>query len=80
MFSICFEVYFVEPVVVDYFWSKMSDSCLPPGAELHFEAEELLLRLEAAEDGSFILTPFKVLALSVDFDFKIDLIVCGPET
>ncbi|GKE44442.1 hypothetical protein Tco_1471726, partial [Tanacetum coccineum] len=53
---------------------------LPAGAELTFEAEELLLPLAEAEDGSFIITPFKVLALNVDFDLKIDLIVLGPET
>ncbi|GKF43736.1 hypothetical protein Tco_0130288, partial [Tanacetum coccineum] len=35
--------------------------------------------LEGAEDGSFSVIPFKVLALNVDFDFKIDLIVFGPE-
>nr|GEZ51470.1 hypothetical protein [Tanacetum cinerariifolium] len=33
-----------------------------------------------AEDGPFIMTPFKVSALNVDFDLKIDLIVFGPET
>ncbi|GKC33601.1 hypothetical protein Tco_1045985 [Tanacetum coccineum] len=48
---------------------------LPAGAELTFEAEELLLPLAGAEDGSFIMTPFKVSALNVDFDLKIDLIV-----
>ncbi|GKD74801.1 hypothetical protein Tco_1333083, partial [Tanacetum coccineum] len=53
---------------------------LPARAELTFEAEELLLPLAGAEDGSFIMTPFKVLALNVDFDFKIYLIVFGPET
>nr|GEW24042.1 hypothetical protein [Tanacetum cinerariifolium] len=47
--------------------------------ELTFEAEELLLTLAGAEDGSFIMTPFEVSALNVDFDFKIDLIVFGPE-
>ncbi|GJW40859.1 hypothetical protein Tco_0066704 [Tanacetum coccineum] len=52
---------------------------LPAGAELTFEAGELLLPLAGAEDGSFILTPFKVSTLNVDFDLKIDLIVFGPE-
>nr|GEV70104.1 putative reverse transcriptase domain-containing protein [Tanacetum cinerariifolium] len=51
---------------------------LPAGAELTFEAKELLLPLSGADDGSFIMTPFK--ALNVDFDLKIDLIVIGPET
>ncbi|GJY38566.1 hypothetical protein Tco_0424930 [Tanacetum coccineum] len=53
---------------------------LPAGAELVLEAEELLLPLVGAEEGSFIVIPFKVSALNVDFDFKIDLIVFGPET
>nr|GEV96232.1 putative reverse transcriptase domain-containing protein [Tanacetum cinerariifolium] len=52
---------------------------LPTGAESTFEAKELLLPLARAEDDSFILTPFKVLALNVDFDLKIDLIVFGPD-
>ncbi|GKF21669.1 hypothetical protein Tco_0070307, partial [Tanacetum coccineum] len=47
--------------------------------ELTFEAKELLLPLAGAEDGSFIVTPFKVSALNVDFDLKIDLIVFDPE-
>nr|GEW52834.1 reverse transcriptase domain-containing protein [Tanacetum cinerariifolium] len=50
------------------------------GAELFFEAGRFLLTLAGAEDGSFMVTPFKVLALSVEFDFKIDLIVFGPDT
>ncbi|GJY32448.1 retrovirus-related pol polyprotein from transposon TNT 1-94 [Tanacetum coccineum] len=33
-----------------------------------------------AEEGSFKVILFKVLALNVEFDFKIDLIVFGPET
>ncbi|GJX03463.1 hypothetical protein Tco_0189379 [Tanacetum coccineum] len=33
-----------------------------------------------SEEGSFIVIPFKVSALNVDFDFKIDLIAFGPET
>nr|GEU85275.1 putative reverse transcriptase domain-containing protein [Tanacetum cinerariifolium] len=49
------------------------------GAELVLETEELLLPLAGAEEGSFIVIPFKVLALNVDFDFKIDLIVFGLE-
>ncbi|GJW75519.1 hypothetical protein Tco_0134889 [Tanacetum coccineum] len=53
---------------------------LPAGAELVLEAEELLLPLARAEEGSFIMIPFKVSALNVDFNFKIDLIVFGPET
>ncbi|GKG07929.1 hypothetical protein Tco_0333761, partial [Tanacetum coccineum] len=52
---------------------------LPAGAELVLEAEELL-PLAGVEDGSFIMIPFKVLALNMDFEFKIDLIVFGPET
>ncbi|GKG50397.1 hypothetical protein Tco_0521497, partial [Tanacetum coccineum] len=52
---------------------------LPTGAELTFEAEGLLLSLVGVEDDSFIMTPFKASALNVDFDFKIDLIVFGPE-
>ncbi|GKA75267.1 hypothetical protein Tco_0781645 [Tanacetum coccineum] len=52
---------------------------LPTGAELVLEAEELLLPQAGAEDGSFNVIPFKVLALNVDFDFKIDLTVFGPE-
>nr|GEU41169.1 hypothetical protein [Tanacetum cinerariifolium] len=63
-------MHFGEPVVVGYFWR----------AELTFKAEELLLLLAGAEDGLFIMTPFKVLALNVDFDLKIDLIVFGLET
>ncbi|GKG32734.1 hypothetical protein Tco_0430244, partial [Tanacetum coccineum] len=43
---------------------------LPAGAELTFEAKELLLSLARPEDGSFIMTPFKVSALNVDFDLK----------
>ncbi|GJW09037.1 hypothetical protein Tco_1571460 [Tanacetum coccineum] len=35
--------------------------------------------LAGAEYGSFIVTPFKVSALNVDFDLKINLIVFGPE-
>ncbi|GKE41997.1 hypothetical protein Tco_1469281, partial [Tanacetum coccineum] len=54
-------------------------SSLPAGAELTFKVEELLLSLARAEDGSFIMTPFKVSALNVDFDLKIDLIVFGLE-
>ncbi|GKE25250.1 hypothetical protein Tco_1436762, partial [Tanacetum coccineum] len=49
-------------------------------AELVLEAEEPLLPLAGAEEGSFIMIPFKVSTLNVDFDFKIDLIVFGPET
>ncbi|GJT62987.1 hypothetical protein Tco_1006520 [Tanacetum coccineum] len=52
---------------------------LPAGAELTFEAEELLLPLTGAENGSFIMTPFKVSSLNVDFDLKIYLIVFGPD-
>nr|GEW78771.1 reverse transcriptase domain-containing protein [Tanacetum cinerariifolium] len=51
-----------------------------PRAELVLEAEELMLPLAGAEEGLFIVIPFKVLALNVDFDFKIDLIVFGPKT
>ncbi|GKB68675.1 hypothetical protein Tco_0930087 [Tanacetum coccineum] len=49
------------------------------GAELVLEAEEPLLPLAGAEEGSFIVIPFKVSALNVDFDFKIDLMVFDPE-
>nr|GEV63363.1 hypothetical protein [Tanacetum cinerariifolium] len=49
-------------------------------AELVLEAEELLLPLAGAEDGSFNVIPFKVLALNVDFDFNIYLTLCGPES
>ncbi|GKA29046.1 hypothetical protein Tco_0715291 [Tanacetum coccineum] len=52
---------------------------LPAGAELTFEAEELLLPLAGAEDGSFILTPFKVSAFNMDFDLKIDLTLFDPK-
>ncbi|GJU08409.1 reverse transcriptase domain-containing protein [Tanacetum coccineum] len=48
--------------------------------KLVLEAEELLLPLAGAEEGSLIVIPFKVSALNVDFAFKIDLIVFGPET
>nr|GEW74847.1 hypothetical protein [Tanacetum cinerariifolium] len=41
------------------------------GAELFFEAGTFLLTLAGAEDGSFMVTPFKVLALNVEFDFKL---------
>ncbi|GJZ70737.1 hypothetical protein Tco_0634588 [Tanacetum coccineum] len=53
---------------------------LPAGAELVLEIEELLLPLAGAEEGLFIVISIKVSALNVDFDFKIDLIVFGPET
>ncbi|GKG47318.1 hypothetical protein Tco_0504515, partial [Tanacetum coccineum] len=53
---------------------------LPAGVELTFKAGELLLPLAGAEEGSFIMTPFKVLALNVDFELKIELIVFGLET
>nr|GEV17405.1 hypothetical protein [Tanacetum cinerariifolium] len=49
-------------------------------AELVLEAKELLMPLAGAEEGSFIMIPFKVSALNVDFDFKIDLIVFSLET
>nr|GFA04487.1 hypothetical protein [Tanacetum cinerariifolium] len=52
---------------------------LPEGAEFVLEAEELLLPLAGAEDGSFNVIPFKVSTLNMDFDFKIDLTVFGPE-
>nr|GEU33700.1 reverse transcriptase domain-containing protein [Tanacetum cinerariifolium] len=50
------------------------------GVELVLEIEELLLPLAGVEEGLFIVIQFKVSALNVDFDFKIDLIVFGPET
>ncbi|GKB33352.1 hypothetical protein Tco_0872753, partial [Tanacetum coccineum] len=53
---------------------------LPAGAELVLETEELLLPLAGAEEGLFIMIPFKVSALNVDFDFKIDLTVFGTAT
>ncbi|GKE90230.1 hypothetical protein Tco_1567705 [Tanacetum coccineum] len=46
--------------------------------KLAFEAEAL--PLAGAERGSFMVTPFKALVLNVEFDFKIDLIIFGPET
>ncbi|GKC07393.1 hypothetical protein Tco_0999003 [Tanacetum coccineum] len=75
-------VMIMEPIDVRYFWSKRIDSCkfVILGAELTFEAEVLLLPLARAEDGLFIMTPFKASALNVDFDFKINLIVFGLET
>nr|GEU55814.1 reverse transcriptase domain-containing protein [Tanacetum cinerariifolium] len=53
---------------------------LPAGSELTFKVEMLLLLLAGAENGSFIMTLFKVSALNAAFDLKIDLIVFGPET
>nr|GEW98484.1 hypothetical protein [Tanacetum cinerariifolium] len=53
---------------------------LPVDAEIVLEAEELLLPITGAEEGTFIVIHFKVLALNVDFDFRIDLIVFGLET
>ncbi|GKC38425.1 hypothetical protein Tco_1050809 [Tanacetum coccineum] len=53
---------------------------LPAEAELFFEVKPFLLTLAGAEDGSFMVTPFKVSALNVEFNFKIDLIVFGPDT
>ncbi|GKA29376.1 hypothetical protein Tco_0715621 [Tanacetum coccineum] len=50
------------------------------GAKLVLETEELLLPLTGAEEGSFIVIPFKVSGFNVDFNFKIDLIVFGLET
>ncbi|GKB40407.1 hypothetical protein Tco_0885349 [Tanacetum coccineum] len=52
---------------------------LPARAELVLEVKEPLLPLTRAEEGSFIVIVFKVSSLNVDFDFKIDLIVFGPE-
>ncbi|GKA66304.1 hypothetical protein Tco_0766112 [Tanacetum coccineum] len=48
------------------------------GAELVFEDEALTFA--GADDGSFMVTPFKALVLNVEFDFKIDLIVFSLET
>nr|GFD12640.1 hypothetical protein [Tanacetum cinerariifolium] len=53
---------------------------LPARAELVLETDELVLPLAGAEEGSFIVIPFKVSALNVDIDFNIDLIVFGPKT
>ncbi|GKC99696.1 hypothetical protein Tco_1169971, partial [Tanacetum coccineum] len=53
---------------------------LPTGAEFLLEAETFLLVLAGAEVGSFMVTPFNVSALNVEFDFKIDMIVFGPDT
>ncbi|GKC34054.1 hypothetical protein Tco_1046438, partial [Tanacetum coccineum] len=47
--------------------------------ELDLEAKELLFPLAGAEDGSLNVIPFKVSSLNVDFDFKFDLTVFGPE-
>nr|GEU72489.1 RNA-directed DNA polymerase, eukaryota, nucleotide-binding alpha-beta plait domain protein [Tanacetum cinerariifolium] len=52
---------------------------LPAKAELTTEAEEFLLTLTRAYGGSFVMTHFKVLALNMDFDLRIDLIFFGPE-
>nr|GEX04068.1 retrovirus-related Pol polyprotein from transposon TNT 1-94 [Tanacetum cinerariifolium] len=52
---------------------------LPAGAELTVEVKEFLLPLTGAKDGLFIMAHFKVLALNVNFDLKIDLIVFGLE-
>nr|GEY72665.1 hypothetical protein [Tanacetum cinerariifolium] len=52
---------------------------LPAGAEFFLEAETILLPLEVAEVGSFMMTPFKIPALNVELDFKIDFLVFGPE-
>ncbi|GKA14330.1 hypothetical protein Tco_0693976 [Tanacetum coccineum] len=59
---------------------QISLKCLPTGAEFLLEAETFLLALEGAEFGSFMVTPFNVSALNVEFDFKIDLILFGPES
>nr|GEW26532.1 hypothetical protein [Tanacetum cinerariifolium] len=56
------------------------DTDLCSRAELVLEAKELLLPLAGADEGSFIVIPYKVSALNVDFDFKINLIVFGLET
>nr|GFB28867.1 hypothetical protein [Tanacetum cinerariifolium] len=52
---------------------------LPAGVELVFETEVLMLPLVGDEDGSLMMTPFKASSLNVDLDFKINLIVFGPE-
>nr|GFB53224.1 hypothetical protein [Tanacetum cinerariifolium] len=48
-------------------------------ADFILEPKELLLPLAGVEDGSFIVIPFKVSALNVDFDFKINFTFFGPE-
>ncbi|GJV63934.1 zinc finger, CCHC-type containing protein [Tanacetum coccineum] len=67
----------IEPIM--FAWWKGFQSLIA-GAELVLEAEAFLLPLAGAEDGSFTMTPFKFLALNVEFDFKIDLIVFDPDT
>nr|GEW32455.1 hypothetical protein [Tanacetum cinerariifolium] len=52
---------------------------LPARAELSFKAETFLLTFAGADDGSFKVTPFKVADFNVKLDFKIDLIVFGPD-
>ncbi|GJU01896.1 hypothetical protein Tco_1112234 [Tanacetum coccineum] len=59
---------------------QFQEQLVKNGAELTFEAEVLFLPLAGAEDGSFIMTPFKASALNADLNFKIDLIVFGQET
>ncbi|GKF22853.1 hypothetical protein Tco_0075175, partial [Tanacetum coccineum] len=53
---------------------------LPAGAEFFLESKTFLFPLARAEVGSLMVTPFKVLALNLELDFKIDLIVFGADT
>ncbi|GKC75144.1 hypothetical protein Tco_1125918 [Tanacetum coccineum] len=62
-------LHFGESVEVGYFLKEFV---------LAFEAEAL--PLVGAEGVSLMVIPFKASVLDVDFDFKIDLIVFGPET
>ncbi|GKE44737.1 hypothetical protein Tco_1472021, partial [Tanacetum coccineum] len=54
---------------------------LPPGDEFFLEAETFLFSLAGDKRlvGSFMVTPYKVSALIVELDFKIDLIVLVTE-
>ncbi|GJY76597.1 hypothetical protein Tco_0481713 [Tanacetum coccineum] len=50
---------------------------LAAGDEFYLQAEIFLFPFAGAEVGSFMVTHFKVSALNVELDFKIDLIVFG---
>nr|GEW88390.1 hypothetical protein [Tanacetum cinerariifolium] len=51
------------------------------GAEFFLEDKTFLFPLARAKQmvGSFMVTPFKVSSLNVELDYKIDLIVLGPD-
>nr|GEV70555.1 hypothetical protein [Tanacetum cinerariifolium] len=53
---------------------------LPARAEFFLEAETCLLPLARADFSLFMVTPFYVIALNVELDFKIDLIVFDLDT